>query len=143
MRLSHVVGCSKSTPAQNAGLSGSFYDWRRNGEGIIVQWLPNGQVLAIFFTYDLEGNQMWIFGTGPAEGKSVTIDAVYPTTFTTWGRNFDPDDVTLTPWGTFTLEYTHCDSVTFSYESSVPGYGSAVRYYNRLSRLMGLDCPEF
>ena len=63
------------SPAPNAGLSGSFYDPGRNGEGLVIEWLPDGKVLAIFFTYDLAGDQMWIFGTGQPEGRSVPVTA--------------------------------------------------------------------
>ncbi len=100
-------------------------------------------MLVIFFTYDLEGNQMWVLGTGEAEGNKVTIDAVYPTGYTSWGRAFDADEVTLTPWGTFMLEWLDCDTVIFTYDSTVQGYGSAERNYTRLSALQGLDCPAF
>jgi len=141
-RISHVAGCG-GPPAPNTGLSGSFYDPGRNGEGLVIEWLPDGGVLAIFFTYDLAGDQMWIFGTGQPEGHSVTIDALYPTGFTAWGGAFDPADFALSPWGRMTLDYTDCDHLTFAYDSAVDGYGSAIRAYSRLSSLQGLGCPEF
>lgn len=143
-RLVHVTGCGpQANPSPNVGLSGSFYDPARSGEGLIIQWLPNGQVLAILFTFDLAGNQMWAFGTGMAEGKSVTIQAVYPTAFATWGEDFDPADVTLQPWGTFDLEWADCDHLAFAYASIVNGYGSAERSYQRLTKLAETNCPVF
>jgi hypothetical protein len=143
-RISNIAGCEGGTeaPVANAGLSGSFYDPARNGEGLIVEWLTDGLVLAIFFTYGVDGGQMWLFGAGQPEGRSVTIDAYYPTSYTSWGEAFDPEDVGLSPWGSLSLDYTDCDHLTFGYQSAVEGYGSAVREYTRLSRLKGLDCPE-
>lgn len=142
-RISNIAGCEggAEAPVANAGLSGSFYDPARNGEGLIVEWLTDGRVLAIFFTYDPAGGQMWLFGAGQPEGRSVTIDALYPTSFTAWGETFDPEDVELSPWGSMSLAYSDCDHLTFSYQSTVEGYGSAVREYSRLSKLEGLDCP--
>ena len=102
-RLSHITGCGAQTPHPNAGLSGSYFDFIRDGEGIIVQWLDNGQVLAIFFTYDQNDNQFWVLGQAAADGKTVTMDALYPSTYTSWGSGFDADDITLSDWGTFTL----------------------------------------
>ncbi len=141
-RLSHVAGCGQAV-SPNAGLSGSFFDSGRNGEGVIVEWLPDGRVLVIFFTYDLQGNQMWIFGTGTPDGRKVTIEALYPTGFTTWGMGFDEGEVVLSSWGTFMLEWTDCDHLVFTYDATAGGYGSAVRNYRRLSRLAGTDCPAF
>jgi len=142
-RLAHITGCGAETPDPNAGLSGSWYDPARNGEGLIVEWLTNGDVLAVFFTYDTEGNQFWLFGQATPSGKSVTMNAVYPSAFTPWGRNFNPADVFLDNWGTFTLNWTDCDNMTFQYSSSVGTFGSATRNYSRLSKLAGTTCPAF
>ncbi len=141
-RLSQITGCG-STPTGNAGLSGSFYDPARNGEGLVIQWLTNGQVLLIMFTYDLAGNQFWTFGIGTPQGKSITIEARYASGTTSWGSDFNPDEVVLTPWGTITLNWTSCDSISFSYESIVAGFGSATRDYTRISTLAGTECPDF
>ncbi len=141
-RLSQITGCG-STPTGNAGLSGSFYDPARNGEGLVIQWLTNGQVLLIMFTYDLAGNQFWTFGIGTPEGKGITIEALYASGTTSWGSDFNPDEVVLTPWGTITLNWTSCNAVTFNYISTVAGFGSATREYTRISTLAGTECPDF
>ena len=91
----------------------------------------------------LDGNQLWLFGTGTPDGLSVTIDALYPVAFPTWGADYDPDDLVLSPWGSFTLDYTDCDHLSFSYQSGVQGYGSGQRSYARLSKLDGTQCPAF
>ena len=142
-RLAHITGCGAETPDPNAGLSGSFFDPDRNGEGLIVEWLTNGDVLAVFFTYDTDGNQFWLFGQAAANGKSVTMNAIYPTVFTPWGRNYKPNDVSLEQWGTFTLTWTDCNTMTFQYSSTVGDFGAATRNYTRLSALAGTDCPAF
>lgn len=142
-RLAHITGCGVETPAPNAGLSGSFFDPARNGEGLIVEWLTNGDVLAVFFTYDTEGNQFWLFGQAAANGKSVTMNAIYPTAFTPWGRSYNPNDVSLDAWGTFTLSWIDCNTMTFQYSSTVGDFGAATRNYTRLSKLAGTDCPAF
>ncbi len=142
-RITRIAGCGAGDAvAANAGLSGSFYDPARNGEGLVIQWLPDGSVLAIMFTYDSAGNQMWVVGSGTAEGAAATIDALYPVAATRWGRGFDPDDVQLAPWGSFELVYSDCDNLQFTYESSVAGFGSAERNYTRITRLAGTSCPD-
>ncbi len=141
-RVSQIFGCG-FTPSPNAGLSGSFYNQARDGEGLIIQWLANGQVLVIMFTYDPDGNQMWLTGTGTPNGKSVTIDVVYPAASTAWGRNFNPNEIDLQPWGSFTLTWTTCNALTFAWSSTVAGYGSGSLEYSRLTALVNTSCPTF
>ena len=142
-RLSNILGCGGITPHPNAGLSGSYFLPARDGEGIVVQWLPDGQVLVIFFTYDLNNEQQWVLGIGQSNGFSVTMDALYASSNTSWGSEYDPDEVDLTPWGTFELNWSECGGVQFIYNSTVPGYGSATRNYTRLTSLWGASCPDF
>jgi hypothetical protein len=47
------------------------------------------------------------------------------------------------PWGTFELIWTECNGVQFSYNSTVPGYGSAPQQFIRLSTLWNTSCPAF
>ena len=139
-RLEHITGCGNETPSENAGRSGSYFDPARNGEGVIVQWLTSGQVLVVFFTFDQNDNQLWLIGIGTPNGNSVTMDALHASSFTPWGRNYDPDAVNITNWGTFTLTWTGCDSLVFDYSSTVSGYGMDTRNYSRLSSLAGTSC---
>ena len=71
------------------------------------------------------------------------MDALYPSTYTSWGSGFDADDITLSDWGTFALTWTDCNTMTFEYTSPIAGFGSATRSYARLSTLSGTACPEF
>ncbi len=47
-----------------AGLSGSWYDPSRSGEGIIVQQLGEDSALLYWFTFDEQGEPMWLFDVG-------------------------------------------------------------------------------
>lgn len=149
-RLSRITGCD-ITPTANAGLSGSWYDPARDGEGIVVQWLESGEVLVILYTYPEPGTfdpglQRWITGTGrpsTPDGKTVTIDALYPVESTRWGRNFDADEIRLAPWGTFTLTWSDCNNLEFSFNSNLINYGSGTYQYQRLTRLAETECPDF
>ncbi len=145
VRLSSIVGtgCGAGDPSPNAGLSGSYFDPNRDGEGIIVEWLKNGSVLVVFFTFDENDNQLWLLGIGEPDGMTVTMDALYAASVTTWGRDFDADEVSIETWGTFTLTWTACGTLVFEYTASVGTYGSATRNYSRLSTLADTSCPDF
>ena len=84
---------------------------------------------------------MWLFETGIPAGNTVTTDAFYPTGLSKWGSGFNPADVIVTPWGSMTLTYTDCNNLMFSYNSTIPGFGSATRSYTRLSTLKDVECP--
>jgi hypothetical protein len=141
-RLGQVTGCD-FTPVANAGLSGTFYDPARDGEGVIVEWLSDGRVIVIFFTYDENDNQFWAFGIGDPTDKTVTMNVLYPSGVTSWGSGFKESEVVLNDWGTFTLTWTSCHALTFQYASTVGGMGSATRNYSRLTMLQETSCPEF
>jgi hypothetical protein len=143
VRLSNITGCGPETPSPNAGLSGSYFDPTRDGEGIVVEWLTNGTVLVVFFTYDENDNQLWLLGIGTPNGNTVTMDALYASSVTSWGSDFDPDEVTISVWGTFTLTWTECGGVRFEYTSNVGNYGNGMHDYTRLSTLSGTTCPDF
>ncbi|MEM1410966.1 MAG: choice-of-anchor Q domain-containing protein [Pseudomonadota bacterium] len=141
-RVSRVLGCN-FTPVPDVGLSGSFFDPDRDGEGLIIQWLEDGRVLVIMFTFDPDGNQLWLTGSGTPNGRSVTIDVLYPAASTSWGRGFDESEIDLQPWGTFTLNWTSCNALTFNWDSNVAGFGSGSHQYQRLTRLANTSCPGF
>lgn len=109
----------------------------------MAQWLNSSQVLAIMFTYDLDGNQMWVIGIGDFDGVGVTMEVLYPEESTAWGGGFDPAEVKLVTWGTFTLTWEDCNTQSVRYAAVIPGFGSATRDYKRLSRLAGTQCPDF
>jgi predicted outer membrane repeat protein len=139
-RLSSVVTCSGNASA-TAGRSGSFYAPARDGEGIFVEFLPDGRVTLIWYTYDPQGRQFWtISSAATLAGNTVTATMVYPAQTTRFGSGFVPSQVQLATWGTVTLTYSGCNALTFAYNSSVPGFGSGQYNYSRLTSLAGTSC---
>ncbi len=140
-RLSTVLPCNGMVPA-TSGRSGSFFDASRSGEGVFVQWLSNGSVLIIWYTFDPEGNQFWTISSDVTiDGNTVTANMLYPTSLTRFGSAFDPSEVGLSPWGTVTLVYQPgCDSIAFSYASTVSGFGAGNYDYSRLTSIDGAAC---
>ena len=50
--------------AVDPGMSGSWFAPDRAGEGFAVQWLDTGQPLLYHMTFDEQGRQRWLFGSG-------------------------------------------------------------------------------
>lgn len=137
-QLTEIVDCLSAEGYENAGWSGSWYDKSHDGEGIIVQVLPDGRALVQWFTYDFLGNQMWVQGVGKFSGNTLTVDRMYTTYGATWGSKFDKDDVFTQDWGTLTMEFHDCGTATVNYQSA--GFGNGELNMVRLTSLLGIPC---
>lgn len=137
-RLTSIVNCDGTPAAANAHRSGGFYAPDRSGEGIFVQWLSDGRVAFVFYTFDNEGNPFWMINSDTVvNGDTVTATMVYAEGKTKFGANFNPAEVNLVPWGTITLTYSDDDNLTFDYNSTLAGFGAGNHAYTRLTTLAG------
>jgi hypothetical protein len=124
------------------GITGSWYDPSRNGEGYNIEIIGSSidpQMLAYFYTYDDAGNQMWLIAQGPVDGDTATLPA-FVASGAVFGPGFDPDDVDLEEWGTLTFVFSSCNAGTATYDSTT-GFGSGTTNIARLSSVTGLACP--
>ncbi|NBB93504.1 MAG: hypothetical protein GVY32_10095 [Gammaproteobacteria bacterium] len=55
----------------NAGISGSWFDPSRSGEGISSHLLESGGVLLYHFGFDGAGRQHWLIGVGQESGRTL------------------------------------------------------------------------
>ena len=101
--------------AINPGLSGTWWDSLRAGEGFVLDIGINAGTMIFFgtfYTYDNMGNQVYLIGSGEVlGGPAVTIN-VYSTGGAMWGDDFDTADVTNTLWGTATFTFSSCGGAT-------------------------------
>lgn len=140
------VAIKAATPAgfwPGPVVSGSWFDATRSGEGIIVQYLPDGRAIAFWFTYPPDGEageQAWLVAQeGSVVGNTLRFAAVYRPQGTRFGADFDPDDVVLQPWGTLEFEFADCGRAILRYTGPA-AFGSGTRQYSRLTTLDELEC---
>jgi hypothetical protein len=101
------------------GLSGTWWNAARSGEGFVLQfgYVPgtsNLTLFASFYTYDDQGNQVWLVALPSSiVGTTVNVD-VYITSGRKWGDDFNPDDGSTDLWGTGTFTFPTCTSGTVS-----------------------------
>ena len=124
--------------------TGSWYDPARSGEGFVLQLADTrgAPVLtSVWATYN-QREQMWLYGdarlTPPSDDLDVG-DVVQPV-----GLPFSGDTdngVMRLPWGRHRFSRLGCDTIGFSYESDVAGFGSGMHVLQRLTTPLGLDCP--
>lgn len=121
------------------GITGSWYNPDRDGEGFLVEILSGDQALVTWFTYDTNGEQMWLLGSGRVTGNRVLIDQVIRTSGATFGPTFNPDAVVRSDWGSIALTFTDCDTGFADY-SGPPGFGEGTIALVRLTELRHAPC---
>jgi hypothetical protein len=91
------------------GISGTWYDPQRDGEGFMIDVARDGVVAVSFYTYDTQGEQMWVVGPGTVNGNGFEIDFEL-TDGAVYGSAFDPLLVNRYPWGTGIFTFSSCYS---------------------------------
>lgn len=143
----HAGGVAVSASASSGywptpALSGSWYDASRNGEGFIFEYLPNGQVVAAWFTYPAlgePGEQLWLLGVGDISGSRIHFGQIYRTDGGAWGDAFDAARIVRSDWGTLDVDFNDCHHAIARYVGP-PAYGSGELQLTRLTSVEQLDC---
>jgi hypothetical protein len=123
-------------------MSGSWYDPAQSGQGFNFEVISATQLVAYFYTFDPEGNNIFLSGVGTIGGAS----AVVPLSSVTGGffpPKLDPSKIVRTDWGTLTVSFSDCSSGTATWVPSVgagQGYTSATVPITRITSIDGLVC---
>ncbi|MCE3003019.1 MAG: PQQ-dependent sugar dehydrogenase [Xanthomonadaceae bacterium] len=126
-------GPPQSTFVIGPGITGTWYDPERDGQGLIIEAIA-GNLLSIgWYTYAPSGGQAWIAGAGAWSGNRAEIDALI-TGGARFQPNFNPSEVTRTPWGRVTLTFDDCNNGRLEWNSTLPGWGSGTMRLVRLTR---------
>ncbi len=148
IQLSYVLGALSNQnlifPAEvvenpKALITGSWYNPTRSGEGYIIEILENGTAILLWYTYDLQGNHMWLIdssGVITENGNDITLDFnnVLVTNGGVFGEDFNPDEVNRVPWGELHFQLNCLGDGTVDYSSSIAEIGSGQYNITRLTR---------
>jgi hypothetical protein len=110
-------------------ITGSWYDPLRSGEGYILEILEDGRAILIWYTYDNDGNHMWLIdsnGVVTQEGNDINLDFnnVVVTSGAVFGEDYNPDNVINTSWGEVHMQLNCSGTGTVNYSSTIDGFGS-------------------
>ena len=131
---------SASSFAINPGVSGVWFNADRDGEGVVMELLDNGTLNFYWYTYDTDGNQLWLLGTGVIDGDTATLDDVFRTSGPVFGEGFDTADLDVVRWGNASVRFDpDCMGAVLSY-AGPSGYGSGTLILSRLAGISGLEC---
>lgn len=122
--------------------SGAWFDPTHNGEGWMVEELPDGRVLIYWFTYDAQGEQAWTIGSAPQAGADVEVGANLRPQGTFFGADFNASAITLQPWGNYRIAYSDCQRGVLNYESTLSEFGAGMLRPQRLATLASSVCVD-
>lgn len=132
----------------NAGQNGNWWSGpSRNGEGAQVEISNAGGgelvVVILLYAYNINGEQVFLIMVGTPDGDTAELE-VFITDGGMWGDDFDPNDVSETPWGTGTFKSNTCDSVELTLvpnaEQMAAGFTEVTLDLIRLTSPV-IDCP--
>ncbi|MCB1590659.1 MAG: hypothetical protein KDI56_17230, partial [Xanthomonadales bacterium] len=140
-RLSRPVGvdCAGLNDESALALSGSWFDVRRSGEGLLLEALDAQRAIVYWFSHDLDGGQLWLIGEGKAQGGHWVFEQLLQAVGGRFGPDFDPGQVSLIDWGSARLALD-CAAGDWEYEARLEGYGSGHHVLTRLNAVAGPEC---
>ena len=148
--LSVVISSAQAAAplANRGGVSGSWHNPARDGEGLVLAQIDGRRILAYWFTYDQSGQQRWLVGQGLIEGRKVLVEDLWLTDGPGFGDGFDPDALQLTRFGSLLLNLTSCDVIEGHWQRSDNldmDFGAAPTgelHLTRLTELATLGCQD-
>lgn len=138
------VPFTSDDPAASGGdwRNGLWYDPTHDGEGYVVEVLPDGRIVIYWFTYDDDGEPAWMIGTvkGPSleDGADILMELTEGGNF---GVGFDPENVVLSGNGTGTIRIRcHAASVA-EYSGGDARFPEVALNLERLATYLNPSCP--
>jgi hypothetical protein len=156
-RLTEMAGTTCDNQSDFQQYSGAWFNPDTDGEGFIIEVLPDDRAVVYWFTYaaDDSGEQAWMMGDGdmvhggiilpggpePSPGPSSmpNVPLRLPVG-ATYGPDFDPDDIDMIDWGTITIVFDESDSAHVQFESNLEDFGSGDFPIERLARPKLAEC---
>ncbi len=143
-RLSAIEGLDCGDPAGevisgNPALSGAWFNPARDGQGFILEFTGESNLLAYWFTYGADGGQMWLLGLGNVDEEGNASVNMLQASGGRFGDRFNAEDVSLQAWGDVSFQFGACDDASYNWTAPQP-YGSGGFNITRLTVLKNSDC---
>ena len=130
------------------GLTGTWWDAARSGEGFLLEVGYDGAALAMFvsfYTYGPQGNQVWLTAQMTSQDGTTANVNVFIPEGGTWA-DVEAGDVTAVPFGSGKFMFPTCGSGSFEItpNETFMALGFAAVGYD-LTRTLGsgIACPTF
>jgi hypothetical protein len=120
--------------AIGAEVSGTYFDPAQPGHGWLIEGTTlNGApgIVATWSTY-LNGQQLWLFGAGPATGGHARVELSIATGGA-FPPAFDPAAVRIAPWGEAQFDFESADRGRVRWTTTAPGFNNGTMPLQRAS----------
>ncbi|HWT15303.1 MAG TPA: M28 family metallopeptidase [Patescibacteria group bacterium] len=110
LKMAVATAAEVATLRDDGAFNGYWFDPAQSGHGFQIEVQDGGLVFLTWYTFDAEGNRLWVIATGTKTGDAATLNAhvvsggVFPPAF-------NPAQVQVAPWGTFELSFDACDRI--------------------------------
>ena len=121
------------------GITSSWYDPSRDGEGFLLELLEDDRAVMYWFTYDDDGNQDWFVASGKVAGNRIEFLKLKRVSGGEFGPGFNPDDVTREVVGSASFIWSGCDTGSMSYRIG-PRHGRM--QLQRITSVLGIECGQ-
>jgi len=113
-----------------------------NDDGHYVSILQTDfNTLVIWNTFDDAGHLRWVYGVGQLQDGTAVIAETYINESAGFS-NGELEGFEAVPWGTMEIRMDSCHLGTFSYDSTLPEYGSGEFPIERLAFSKQIGCEE-
>jgi hypothetical protein len=117
---------------------GTYFDPARDGEGFMLTVEGDGSIFVMtWYTY-LDGEQVWLIGTGTRDGNRLVFDNMVITSGAKFGSEFDAADVIRETFGAITVDFTDCNNYTATVDSVLPEFSDIVL---DVTKIVAGSCP--
>jgi hypothetical protein len=138
------IGCrlpSDSVLRPQSEQTGLWHDPDLPGQGVYLTWIATGSAVMNWFTYDSDGDHVWIQGVGEMTDGQLAFEDLYSTAASRHGIEYDPGSLRTIPWGKAVLDLG-CLAGEMEWDSSRAEFGGGSMQLERLTIPSGLDCDS-
>ncbi|MDT8450474.1 MAG: hypothetical protein RQ847_09940 [Wenzhouxiangellaceae bacterium] len=120
--------------------TGNWFNPDQPGYGLQIEVLDRNRAVIAWFTFDSDGNPVWLFGSGRTEGAIVSMELQR---FKTPGfPPFDREDLQRELWGTIEFELLGCNEANLRWAPEAPDFMPGESPLRRLTKIDGHRCGE-
>ena len=122
-----------------SSMGGAWINPNDEGEGWFIEITSNNQAVVSWYSYDQDGQQIWLIGLGTIGENSIQIEEMLITDGGVFAVPSSASDVDVEVWGSLQIEFSTCNNATISYQSE---FISGSQNVIRLTTLESLRCAS-
>jgi hypothetical protein len=142
-KITEVPGneCGSLNKILPNGISGSWFDPARSGEGYSVFMFEEegtSKAIVTWYTYDNSGQQIAFSGVGSVNGQTVSVDVL--SSLQGAGLFTGAGGVSQMEMGSLSMTWDECRVAQVDYDLSLSNLGTGSMQVQQLSQLANTDC---